>query len=735
MILAGVVVTDPTISDTRTLSLEVPALPSGRTTLTLSHRGGLAQSPLVVRPIPLTELEAGYITTVAGGSTFAGEGEPATDVPMSPYGLAIDDAGNIYVADLSNRRVRRVDARTGRATTVAGTGGQILFGMNGDGGLANAAAFNEPRAVAFDPSGNLLVADSTIRRIDATDGIVTTIVGGEHGFCGDGADALSACFDYISGIAVDSHGNVFITDVNNQRVRRVDGETRVITTIAGNGAEGFSGDGGAAIDASLDFPFGVAIDEVRSVLYISDAGNDRVRSVDLETETISTFAGGGSVSEGVGDGLPATSAILNTPIGLAIDASGNLLIAERGGPRVRRVDIETRIITTVAGSGAYGADGDGGPATAASFNDPWAVAVDGAENVIVADFTGYVRRIDGTGTIDLVAGNQEQLVVEDDVAATATTLHGPAGVSVDGSGNLFITDQTSQLIRRVDFATQIITTIAGGGMPETGIGDGGSATEAALSTPSGHVAIDDDGNVYFADRYNYRVRRVDALTGDITTVAGNGVADSSGDVGQATEAAVLPDDLALDTQGNLYIAQEATRTIRRVNLDSGVISTLAGGGTENPGDGGDATDAVLGSALHIAVDANDDLFIADYANRRIRRVDASTGTITTVVGGGEGFEENRQATDVSILPRGIAFDDDGNLYITDYNYPYGIRKVDAETQMITTVAGDDGSELGDNGPAREAALFYARDVAVDASGNLYIATGDDRIRAVRAPLD
>ena len=741
VILAGVVVTDPTISDTRTLSFEAPALPSGRTTLTLSHRGGLAQSPLVVRPIPLTELEAGYITTVAGGSTFAGEGEPATDVPMSPYGLAIDDAGNIYVADLSNRRVRRIDARTGRVTTVAGTGGQILFGINGDGDLAIAAAFDEPDGVAFDRAGNLLVSDGDIRRVEAASGNITTVVDGEYGLCDEGVPPSG--FASISGFAIKSDGDMFISDLNNRRIRLFNAETNELTTIAGSCTRGFDGDGGLAVEALLDSPFGLAIDEGRNVLYIADSGNHRIRRIDLSTETISTFAGGGSVSEGVGDGQPATSAVLDEPIGLAIDASGNLFIADRGGsadgPRVRRVDIGTGVITTVAGSGAYGADGDGGPATSASFNDPWAVAVDGAGSVIVADFTGYVRRIDRTGTIDLVAGNQEQLVVEDGVAATATTLHGPAGVSVDALGNLFITDQGSELIRRVDAATQFITTFAGGGKPESGIGDGGSATDAALSTPSGHVAIDDEGNVYLADRFNYRVRRVDALTGDITTVAGNGINDSSGDGGQATDAAVLPDDLALDAQGNLYIAQDATGTIRRVNLDSGIISTVAGGGTEDdPGDGSAAIEVVLRGSLRIAVDPNDDLYISDYPDSgpgRIWRVDISTETIATFVGGGDSFEENRLATDVTIFPQGIAFDTDGNLYITDYNYPYGIRKVDGQTQMITTVAGDDGSELGDNGPAREAALFYAKDVAVDASGNLYIATSDDRIRAVRAPLD
>ena len=735
VIVAGVVVADPVISDTRALSFEVPALTSGRTTLTLVHRGGLAQSPLFVRPVPLSALPVGYITTFAGGSTFAGEGQPATDVPMNPLGIAIDEMGNVYVADQTNRRVRRVDARTGRVTTVAGNGREA---QDGDGGLAIAAAFNEPNGVAFDPSGALLVSDFSIRRIDAATGIVTTIVGGQFGFCGDGGDALAACFNYISGFTVDSGGNIFIADRRNQRVRRVDAETNVITTIAGNGTQGSSGDGGAAIDASLNSPFGIAIDEVRNVLYIADSANDRVRRVDIATDVISTFAGGGSVSEGFGDGLPATSAILTFPVGLAIDASGNLIVADRGSPLVRRVDVETGIITTIAGNGGFATDGDGGPATSASLQDPWAVAVDGAGNIVVADAGGFVvRKVDSrTGNIDTLAGNRRQLVVENDVAATATSLHKPIGVTLDPSGNLFITDAESQLIRKVDGVTGIITTVAGGGVPESGIGDGGSATDAALSTPRGNVAVDDLGNIYIADRFNYRVRRVDAQTREITTVAGNGIDDSSGDGGQATDAALRPEDLALDTQGNLYIVENTTKRIRRMNLASGVISTVAGGGTgTDPGDGGAAIEAVLGSALRIAVDGNDNLFISDYGSGRVWRVDAVTGTMTTVAGGGEDFEENRQAKAVSLFPEEIAFDDDGNLYITDYNYPYGIRKVDAQTQTITTVAGDDVRDLGDNGPARDAFLFYPSGVAVDAAGNLYIAdTDNDRIRVVRGPI-
>jgi sugar lactone lactonase YvrE len=720
VVVAGVEISNPTIVDTQTITFIAPALPSGRGTLTVQNRGGLAQKALLVDAVPLNLLPVGFITTVAGGSTFAGEGAPARTVPIDPLGIAVDANGNMFIADGANRRVRRVDGRTGIITTVAGNG---QGGRSGDNGSAIAARLGTPNAVAFDPAGNLLISASGIRRVDAITGIITTVVGGEYGYCGDGGNALDACLTYVTGITVDGEGNLFIADAFDHRIRRVDGRTNIITTIAGNGRMGLSGDTGDAKAASLNTPLAVAVDDLRKLLYIADAHNDVIRKVDLATNIITTVVGG-----------------LDYPSGLAVDAAGNLLISDGGHRQVRKFDIATGIIATVAGSGSAGSDGDGGPATAASLADPRGLAVDAAGNILIADAGAFVvRRVDATSQIiTTLAGNRQRVVLDDDVPATAATLGEPAGVTVDAGGNLLINDPANRRIRRVDATTGIIKTIAGGGRPETGIGDGAPATNALLSGAGGRVGLDVEGNIYIADRYHYRVRKIDIRTGIITTVAGNGQFESSGDGGPATAAGVLPDDVALDRQGNLYIAETETRRVRKVILSSGVITTVAGGGLSTPGlgDNGPATRAVLGSEFRIAAHPFGNLFIADTDNGRVRKVDFITQYIDTVAGGGSLYGENLPATSVGLLPVAVDVDAAGNLFIADFGYPLSIRKVSAATGLIRIVAGADRfPELGDNGPAIAAFLFYPYGVAVDAHGNLFIAdTGNQRIRAVRGPI-
>ena len=311
--------------------------------------------------------------------------------------------------------------------------------------------------------------------------------------------------------------------------------------------------------------------------------------------------------------------------------------------------------------------------------------------------------------------------MDDNAPATAATLRAPVSVTIDGSGNLLINDKGNQRIRRVDSATGIITTIAGGGRPETGVGDGGPATGATFSDPSGHIGLDESGNLYIADRYNYQIRKVDIVTKIITTVAGIGQPQSSGDGGQARDAGVLPDDVALDRSGNLYFVENETRRVRKVNLPTGIITTVVGG---------------LGSSLQIAVDSAGNLFIADYDNGQVRKMNAATGIMTTVAGGGTSYAENQVATSVSLLPIAVDIDASGNLYIIDYFYPIGIRRVGASTGRITTIAGSDRQDdLGDNGPALGASLYYPHGVAIDGGGNIFIAdTDNERIRAVRGPI-
>jgi len=276
----------------------------------------------------------GNIVTVAGSTIPLSDGGPATAAQLNgPLGLALD-SGNLYIVDSTNNRIRRVDLGTGTITTFAGNG---AAGYAGDGGPGTAAQLSAPVGVAVD-SGNLYIADfgnNRVRRVDLATGTITTFAGGGSVPTGDGGPATAAQINGPFGLAVDS-ANLYIGDTGNNRVRRVDLATGIITTIAGTGVTGFAGDGGPATAAQLSVPRGLALGSGN--LYIGDVGNHRVRRVDLVTGTITTFAGNGAVGSG-GDGGPAAAAQLNFPGGLAV-GSGNLYIAERNNNRVRRVDLK-----------------------------------------------------------------------------------------------------------------------------------------------------------------------------------------------------------------------------------------------------------------------------------------------------------------------------------------------------------------------------------------------------------
>lgn len=737
VVVSGVWISTPDISDTQTVSFIAPPLPSGRGILTVQNRAGLAQTQLMVDAVPLGELPQGYITTIAGGSTFGGEGSAATAVALSPWGVVADAAGNVLIAEAINHRVRKVDSKTGTITTIAGSG---QMGSSGDNGPAIAASLSFPNSLSFDATGNLYVADAPqIRKIDASTGIISTVAGAQLGYCGDDGRAVDACFQNHVGVVADSVGNLFIADDVNHRVRRVDVKTGMITTIAGSGQEGFSGDGRPAKSAALDHPVAVAIDEARNILYIADSFNDRLRKVDLTTNVMTTVAGGGSPADGLGDNLPATSARLVGPQGIALDSAGNIFIADTFQNRIRKVDIATGIIVTVAGRGFAGYSGDGGLATDALVDLPMGIAADAAGNLLIADLANNVlRKVDTNGIITTLAGSGQLSMLDDDTLATAATLW-PTGVAFDADGNLWITDYGNGRIRKVDATTKIITSPVGTSTSD--LGDGGPASEAGLSGPQGAIVFDRDGNLYLADTFHYRVRRVDARTKIITTVAGNGVptvlnGGSLGDGGPATAASLNePSALALDTQGNLYILDEGNHRIRKVNLAAGTIDSVKG-----IGNGGAAPETILGYFTSIAIDASGDLLIGQVMDGpyggRVLRVDAVSHMITTVAGGGSSNEENIPAIAALMNAGGIVVDNAGNLFIIDRILD-SIRRVDAITHKIVTVAGSGDRDIfsGDNGPALRAALSYPLGIALDGAGNLFIAeAGNGRIRAVRGPF-
>ena len=351
-----------------------------------------------------------------------------------------------------------------------------------------------------------------------------------------------------------------------------------ISTVAGNGTAGYSGDGGWGTNAKLSSPYGAALDASGN-LYIADRNNNRIRKV-TTNGVITTVAGNGAAAY-AGDGAAATKASLAGPAGVAFDAAGSLYIADQGNNRIRKMDT-SGIITTVAGNGTMGCSGDGGTATSASLDYPRGVALDSAGNLFVADLNNQrVRKVDANGVITTVAGNGNAGFSGDGGAATNASLFYPAGVALDAAGNLYIADEDNNRIRKVD-AYGIISTVAGNGSG-TCAGDGGAAISASMGLPDA-VAFDSFGNLYVADYNNHRVRRVDT-NGLIATVAGNGVAGFSGNGGAATNASLdYPAGVALDSAGNLYIADGATNRVRKVLQRAGYPTLpLLNVGTGNAG--------------------------------------------------------------------------------------------------------------------------------------------------------
>jgi hypothetical protein len=336
-----------------------------------------------------------------------------------------------------------------------------------------------------------------------------------------------------------------------------------INTIAGIGSSSFSGDGGLATSAELAQPVSVARDGSGNV-YISDQGNHRIRKINYSTGIISTIAGS-STAGFSGDGGAATSAQLYYPSGIAIDGSGNIYIADQANQRIRKVTASTGVITTIAGTGTAGFSGDGAAATSAQLNNPVGVAIDGSGNVYIADqYNQRIRKITiSTGNISTIAGTGTYSYSGDGAAASAATFQNPAGIKIDASGNIFIADLFNHVIRKITASTGIISTVAGTGTAGFS-GDGAAATSATLNYPT-DIAVDDSGNIFIAVQYSHRIRKVSAATGYISTFAGTGTAGYSGDGGPSTLAQInYPTGIASDGGGNLYIADRENHRIRFV---------------------------------------------------------------------------------------------------------------------------------------------------------------------------
>ena len=672
------------------------------------------------------------ISTLSGGIPPATPSSAAAASIGDPPRVTVDAAGNVYFASLHS--VFKVDGQ-GILTRIAGTG---RFGVSGDGGPAINAQLAFPDGVAVDATGNVYVTDRAahvIRKI-STSGVIGTFAGtGKNGFSGDGGPAANAQFNGPTGLAFDSAGNLYVADTDNSCIRMISPDGTVVT-VAGTNARDFGGDGGPALQASLNQPEGVAAD-LAGNLYIADTFNNRIRRV-APGGTITTFAGTGFPG-GSGDSGPAASANLFLPTDVAVDHSGVVYIADLGAVRIRKV--AQGIISTVAGNTTTDQlPRDGAAALSVRIGGPTGVAVDAAgafyfaagsigsgSGLTVGDFK--IWKVTPDGLFSTLAGNGYNSFSGDGGPAAQAQIDTPAGMARDSAGNLYFADPAANRVRKIS-TDGTITTVAGTGVAGFD-GESGPAIAALLNQPMG-VAVSPDGNLFVADTGNNRIREV-LSDGTIGTYAGNGNAALFGDGGSPLDAAIhAPRAIVFDPNGNLYIADTLDHRVRRIDVSTYTIDTVAGKGQGFAGDGGPALNALLNLPTSLALDSAGNLYIADQANGRIRKV-SSNGIISTVAGTDTVFTGDGGPAINALVssPRGVAVDGAGNVYISEPG-ENRIRKVTPDGAIATIAGNGNCCYANDPGPATSAPLNLPWGLAVDSTGNVFVAdSGNSAIRLLR----
>jgi len=719
-------------------------------------------------------MTAGDVYTVAGSPAgylpnFTGlaNGTPAAQTRLNhPGGVAVSSSG-LYIADTNNCRVVEIAATTGTQWGIAMTAGDLYTvagvtgscGASGDGGPAASAGLNEPASIHFGAgshAGDLYIADwqnNRIQEVAASGGTewgqpmtandIYTVAGsaaGASGMSGNGTRATSALLNAPKGVTIDGAGNLLIADTNNCRIVEVPwsggtywGITGMIAadmyTVAGRGGTSnctIGNDNKSQLQSNLNYPASVRVPNGN--MYIADTANNRVQEVagtthaefgqNMTADFVYTVAGSAAGTGGnFGDGGAASSALLNSPGAVWLDATGNIYLSDTANNEVRKVTKSTAAISALAGNGhTLRNTGDGGPAVLSGLYNPGAVASDAHGDVFVADAgNNRVQEIAASshtqfgvamtaGDIYTVAGSSTGAVGDagDGGPATSALLNDPFAVAVDPAGNLYIADQGNALIREVPAATGHISTIAGTPGVSGYFGDGGPATSAVLATPDA-IAVDAAGDVVIADSTNSVVQEIPATSGThygTAMTAGNiyaiaGIPQQPGDFGNGGPASSAtlgqPTGLAIDAAANVYIADSTYNQVREVAavtgahwgqpMTAGDIYGVAGstsGTSGNTGDGGPAAAALLHGPAQIALDTAGDLYIADSGNARVREIAAANGTqwgqsmtaadIYNVAGsasGTAGFSGNGGPATAAQMyqPYGVGTDPAGDLYI------------------------------------------------------------------------
>jgi len=637
----------------------------------------------------------GMITRFAGTgeSGYSGDGGPALEATLKiPAGLLADNKGNVYIADRDNHVVRRVD-RKGIITTIAGTG---TAGFSGDGGPAIKARLNLPSGMALDSKGNLYISDRSNNRIRVINrkGVISTYAGnGEEGYGGDSGPALKARIDRPFGLAMDKKDNLYIADRRNNRIRKVN-PSGIITTAAGDSGFFFMGDNGPAYRASIAGPTGVAVDD-KGNIYIADRNNNRIRVVDKQG-MIRTVAGTGQQDYN-GDSELARDTNLYLPFGLAVDKKGRLLVIDRSHYRIRRIDPLKGTVETLAGNGRKKFAGDGGPATGATLNFPHGIVVDKKGSIIFSDKGHFrIRKISPAGIIQTIAGNGERGNVGDGVPAMQASLFSVQSLILDSKDEIYFVSPSGfvNMIRYIDKKGVIHTFLQTADKEylaalKSDKSQGLSMkSKIGMVTQFSDIVFDKDDNIYVVDRINHQIRKIDPR-GHVSTIAGTGSSDFTGDGGPAIKATFRdPRSITIDPDGNLYIGDTANNRIRKIDTKS-IVSTIAGTGEhKDTGDGGPAVEAAIRSMDALGFSPEGELYIVGFNTHRVRKI-TRDGKIVTVAGTGyQGFFGDGGPATKAMLkqPAAVAFDSKGNTYISDMGNNR-IRKIDNKG-IISTVAGN-----------------------------------------------
>jgi sugar lactone lactonase YvrE len=710
----------------------------------LVQSGLLAQAPVIsyttpqsyvvgITIPPLNPGNTGGFITYGATTTLAGSGEVGEADGSGgaasfdrPYGVAVDAAGTVYVADTYNHKIRKITAE-GVVSTLAGSG--VAGAANGNG---VAASFNLPSGIAVDAAGILYVADASnnkIRKI-TPDGVVTTLAGsGVAG--GTNGTSTTASFYLPHGVAVDASGTIYVADSGNHIIRKIT-PAGVVSTLAGSGSLGYTN--GSSTTARFYNPYGVAVD-ASGIVYVADNGNNRIRKIALDGQ-VSTLAGSGQQDDVDAKGILAS---FYYPKGVAVDASGIVYVADGDNYKIRQIS-QAGEVSTLAGSGLRGtADGNG---AAASFYNPFGVAIDATGIVYVADTNiNKIRKVNsGCYTVapSLPAGLSINIrtgtISGMPTVATPATVYKVSARNASGTGTFDITIETKIEVPIFSYTTpqnyEINTVIppltpvnSGGPVPfgtlTTLSGSGaaghtdGSGTVASFSGPVG-IAIDASGTIYVADYNNNKIRKI-TPAGVTTTFAGSGIAGEANGIG-VTASFNSPIGVAVDASGNVYVADSANHTIRKITPE-GVVSTLAGSAGTAGFVNGTGAAANFYFPSGVDVDASGNVYVADTNNYRIRKITPS-GVVSTFAGSGVvGSTDGTGVAATFKYPRGIELDALGNVYVVDMGNNK-IRKINPAGKVSTLAGSTTSGDVDGNGAAARFSSPY--ELTVDASGTVYV---------------